>query len=522
MARFIGRVGVFHAIVPLETQNVTPTPFTPRNFIDRLTQHKWNELGLQPSPTVGDERFIRRVSLDLCGKLPTPQSVREFVESKAPNKRDALIDRMLDSPDYAAFQALRWGAVMHNRRGTRAEGVGPSHAMTLWLKDAFAADTAYSEIARSIVTARGSATMCPPVVWYRNVRTAEDNVDQVSQMFLGMRVQCARCHHHPYEKWSQDDYYGMASFFARVNRKVSTNPRTAIPEDAVVVSRKGLAKHQRTGETVKPRALDGPELDTANMSDPREALADWMTRSDNPFFAKAAVNRVWGQLFSRGIVEPVDDMRVTNPPTNPQLLDALAADFVANGFRMKSLLRTICQSATYQRTSEPIAANAADKQNFARYYARRLPAEVLLDAVDSATGVKSSFGFPSEMRVVDLPDERADSYFLDTFGRPQRASSCECERSNDASLSQALHLLNSKEVREKLTPASGAKSKADTDKRTTTQKIDDVYLTTLARLPTANERKAAEAFIVGSTDKAKGFQTLLWSLMNAKEFQFNF
>lgn len=522
MARYAGKVGVFRAIVPIPQKDSMRTGFNKRNFIDQWTDRKWQALGLQPSPCSTDAQFLRRVTLDLCGRLPTPLEVRSFLASTLPDKRDRAIDRLLDSPDYATMQAMRWGAILHNRRGSRPEGVTPSHAMSNWLKDAFAADMPYDQLARAIVTARGTADRCPPAVWYRNVRTAEDNVDQISQMFLGVRVQCARCHHHPYDKWSQDDYYGMASFFARIERKRIADSRTALPTEAIVVKPRGAAIHLRTGMPMPAKPLEGEAIETADGADPRVAFADWMTARENPYFARAAVNRVWGQMLGRGIVEPVDDMRVTNPPTNSELLDALAADFVAKGYRMKHLLRTICQSATYQLASAPTTENALDRQNFARFYARRLPAEVLLDALDSATGAKTSLGFPTEMRVVELPDERPESYFLDTFGRPLRASSCECERSNDSNLGQALHLLNSKEVQEKLMKADGLAQRFAKDGRPTPMVVEEIYLRVLARLPQPNEEKTATSYLSSSKDRRKAMQSLLWSLLNSKEFQFNY
>jgi hypothetical protein len=371
------------------------------------------------------------------------------------------------------------------------------------------------------VTASGTPETNPPVMWYRVVRTNEDNVDNISQLFLGTRIQCAHCHHHPFEKWSQDDYYGMASFFARTGRKRYGTHANGQEDEAVFVARAGTAKHPRTNQDVKPKGLDGPALDVPPGVDPRAKLADWMTDPKNPFLSKAMVNRLWGHFFGRGIVEPIDDMRVTNPPVNPDLLEALSADFIKNGFSVKKLVRTICQSSTYQLSSEPNKFNAGDKQLFARYYPKRLQAEVLLDALDVATGVPTSFGFPTDMHAVDLPDEQIGSYFLDIFGRPARASSCECERGNDANLSQALHLLNSAEVQGKLTSDAGRAAKLAADKRPDADKVSELFLSFFTRPPRAEELKAALEHIQSKPDKKIAYQNLIWALLNAKEFQFN-
>lgn len=521
MARYMGRVAVFRATVPVGKEVTIASDFRPANYIDELTAKKWQDLGLIPAEKTSDREFVRRLYIDLCGRLPSPETVDQFVSSQESTKREMLIDQALADPDYASYMALKWGAILQNKRAGRADYAPGTHAMSLWLKNAFYNDLPYDQFVREILTATGTAESNPPVVWFRSVQSREDNVDNVAQLFLGTRIQCARCHHHPFEKWSQDDYYSMAAFFSRIGRKSQGLASNAQPIDAVFVARSGGVKHPRTGADVPARGLDGPVVELPPGVDPRARLADWMTDPANPFFANALVNRIWGHFFSRGIVEPVDDMRVTNPPSNPELLAALAKDFVDSGYSIKHLIKTICMSETYQLRSEPNDYNIHDKQNFARYYPKRLPAEVLLDALDTVTAVPTSFGFPSEMRAVDLPDEQVGSYFLDIFGRPARASSCECERGGEANLSQALHLLNSTEVQGKLTAESSRATTLATDARPDAEKVTELFIRFFARPPRDEEMKTSLDYINGKQDKKVAYQNLIWALINTKEFQFN-
>lgn len=521
MARYMGQVATFRASVPVGMAIAEASTFTPVNYIDEWTSRKWADLGLVPSQPTSDHEFARRLYIDLCGKLPPPEVVERFVGSNESTKREQLIDEALSDPDYSSFMAMKWGAILQNKRGNRADFAPGTHAMSLWLKEAFYHDMPYDEFAREILTASGTPEINPPVVWYRSVQSREDNVDNVSQLFLGTRIQCARCHHHPFEKWSQDDYYSMAAFFSRIGKKNQGLSSAGQPIEAIFVARSGSVQHPKTGQAVPARGLDGDPLDIPPGADPREALVDWMTDKDNPFFARALVNRLWGHFFSRGIVEPIDDMRVTNPPSNPQLLDALAKDFADSGYSIKHVVKTICMSATYQLRSEPNQYNIHDKQNFARYYPKRLQAEVLLDALDQVTAVPTSFGFPAEMRAVDLPDEQIGSYFLDIFGRPQRASSCECERGGEANLSQALHLLNSGEIQGKLTAESSRAGKLAADPRPDAEKVTELFQRFFARQPREEEMKTSLEYIAAKEDKKVAYQNLIWALINTKEFQFN-
>ena len=359
-----------------------------------------------------------------------------------------------------------------------------------------------------------------PVAWYREVNEMNEQVEDTAQLFLGLRIQCARCHHHPFEKWSQQDYYGFAAFFSRMQRK----PGAQYGEDRVVYNRgTPSAKNPKTQQDVPPAGLGAEPADISTEEDPRVALADWMTAKDNPFFAPALVNRYWKHFFSRGLVDPEDDMRVTNPATNQQLLDALAQHFVESGFDLKDLIRTICTSTTYQLTSLPNDYNVNDKQNYSRYYPKRLPAEVLLDAIDSVTASKTTFGgLPQRVRAVQLPDNGFNSYFLTVFGRPESSSACECERSSEANLAQSLHLLNSSEVQGKLSAGDGRAAQLAADKEASReQKVREIYLRVYSREPLPDESAVALEHLAKAKDEKLAYEDILWALVNTKEFLFN-
>jgi hypothetical protein len=357
----------------------------------------------------------------------------------------------------------------------------------------------------------------------------------VSQVFLGQRLACAQCHHHPYEKWTQDDYWGLAAFFGRVGKKDVTtpgrDPGNGNSRPIVVFTKAaGGVTNKRTGKSAAVTTLGGDALTPSADDDPRQLLADWMTDPKNPFFARAVANRYWAHFFGRGIVDPPDDMRVTNPPSNPELLDALAADLVANKFSLKALVRTICKSRTYQLSADPTPLNAGDTQSFARFYPRRLPAEVVFDAVCQVTLAPADFnGLPHDRhapdRAVELPDESFASYFLDVLGRPQRISACECERTGEASLAMTLHLLNSQEVQDKIGKSGGRAEQLARDPRPDAEKVDELFLLAVGARPDAGQRELALAHLSRHTkdakDKKLAWENVIWALLNSKAFLFN-
>jgi hypothetical protein len=517
MARYQGQVGVFRASIPLGV-NVDKLPPV-KNFIDEAVFGKLKTLGVPPSLVSDDSTFIRRLTVDLAGRLPTPEETRQFLADKDAAKRDKLIDRLLASTDYADYFANKWNAVLRNRRRqpTYMRGTYGFHD---WIRDSLYENKPYDQFAREILAASGEMGQNPPVAWYREVKESEQQVEDCAQLFLGLRIQCARCHHHPFEKWSQRDYYGFAAFFSQVGRKEGFEQ-----DESRIYHKRGVAgaTNPKTGERVKPTGLGDEALDVSPDSDPRLALADWLADPKNKFFAPALVNRYWKHLFGRGIVDPEDDMRVTNPASNPELLNGLAEHFIKSKFDLKDLLRTICKSNVYQLSSEPNNYNVNDKQNFSRYYPKRLTAEVLLDALDAVTEAPTRFqGLPAGTRAVQLPDTAVNSYFLTVFGRPEGASACECERSGEANLAQSLHLLNSGEVQGKLSGGSGRAAKLANDKDASDDdKVKSLYLYVFSREPVADELAVAKRHLTNAQNKQQAFEDILWALVNTKEFLFN-
>jgi len=536
MVRYQGKVATFRATVPLGAPVESLPPA--RNFVDELVFKQLRKVGMPPSPVADDATFLRRVTLDIAGRLPTPTEVREFSASADAHRRDVVIERLLESTDYADYFANKWAALLRNRR-TDANQSRATYAFHGWIRDNLASNKPYDQWVREILTASGDVGENPPVAWYRQVRTMQTQLEDVSQLFLGQRMQCAQCHHHPYEKWSQADYWSFGASFSQVSYKPG-----AQPGEDIIVHRRGDAQatNKKNGQSVKPKALAEPAFQLKPDDDPREFLADWMTSPKNPWFAKALVNRYWKHFFGRGLVDPEDDMRDTNPPINPELLDALAANFSSSGFDLKALVKTITQSTSYQLSAEPNAFNAKDRHHFSRFYPRRLPAEVLYDSVNAMTGSQSQFdGLPEGTRAVCLPDNsfNATSYFLTVFGRPEGSSACECERSMGASLSQSLHLLNSKDIQTKLGADQSRAARLASDSRTDDVKLVDLYQMAFARSPDSAEVTVFKDYLarrVGAakegkdpaeteTNRAKArreaWEDTIWALLNSKEFLFN-
>jgi hypothetical protein len=520
MAQFMGQVAVFNAIVP-HGEPLSEIPgFEPAGYVDRLTMEKWKKLGLIPSHLCDDPTFIRRVTIDLAGRLPTSDEIREFLANTSPHKREELVDRLLDSPDYPAYFALRWSAILRNSQLAGANQA--AYAFHNWIKDSIARNQPYDEFVRGIVAASGEWQDAPAINWLWQNR--DDQLHQttadVAQVFLGTRLQCARCHHHPYERFGQEDYYGLAGFFTRLGRKSFGEP----PPYFASASPTTGERNPLTDKTPEPKYLDGEYAKFTPEQDPRQALVDWMSKPENPLFAKALVNRLWGHFLGRGLVHEVDDLRATNPPSNPELLDALAKDFIDHKFDVKHIIRTIVTSKVYQLSSTPTDKNRHDRQNFARFYARRLVAEVMLDAVDGATGTKSRFsGMAASSRAVDLPHEGFGSYFLDTFDRPRRVTTCECERSSGATLAQVLLLANSNEVEDKLADGQGRIARMLKAEKPMKDVVAELYLSSFSRYPSEQELNVTHAFLerLPENDRSQGIEDVLWTILNSKEFMFN-
>jgi hypothetical protein len=518
MARYQGYVGVFRATVPLgiPADNLPPV----KTLVDTHVFAKLKDLGLPSSEVSVDQTFLRRVTIDIAGRLPSVEETEAFLTDSSSNKRAVLVDRLLESTDHAEYFANKWSAILRNKRRAEYEKTA-TFGFYDWIRSNIINNKPYDQFVREILTATGDPQTNAPVAWYREVKDASAQVEDTAQLFLGLRIQCARCHHHPFEVWSQKDYYGFQAFFSRVGRK-----KGLVQNEIRVFHNPGVAQSQnpKTKQMVKPTGLGSPPLELSQYDDPRHELVDWMAAPENPFFARALVNRYWKHFFGRGLVDPEDDMRVTNPATNPVLLDALAKDFIEHKFDMKHLIRTICNSQTYQLAAEPNAWNRNDKQNFSRYYPKRLNAEVLLDAINQVTGTTTGFsGAPAGTRAVQLPDSGFTSYFLTVFGRPEASSACECERSSEANLAQSLHLLNSSEIQGKLTAGNGSAARLAGDKdRDHAAKIRELYLLAFARPPLDDETAIAIAHIDKCGDDAKrAYEDIVWALINTKEFLFN-
>lgn len=529
MVRYGGQVSTFSVSIPLgaPVENLPPT----RNFIDEMVFANLQEIGVPPSEVCDDETFLRRVTLDIAGRLPLIGETETFLASQDPEKRSAAIDTLLASPDYADYFANKWTALLKNKRESKAD-ITANFAFHSWVRDSLLANKPYDEIVRQILGATGTIVENPPVAWYKRVKLPKEQLEDVAQLFLGVRMQCAQCHHHPFERWSQHDYYSLAAFFSQVGRKP-----TAIAGEDLIFHERGVAEFEntKTGEPVKPAGLGGPTLEISPDDDPRLLLAEWMSGESNPFFAKVLMNRYWKHFFKIGLVEPEDDLRDTNPATNPELLNALADHFIESGFDLKEAIRLLTNSQTYQLSSRPNEHNAVDQQNFSRFYPKRMQAEVLLDSVDLLAGSKTDFAdLPPGTRAVALPDNSYNSSaFLKVFGRPDGASVCECERVQSSSLAQSLHLMNSAEVKGKL---SVSKGRADLLSRAETSDIDgitEIYLTAFSRRPTGEEISIAEDYLAKPRTDANGkpldpkvakrqaFEDLLWAIMNTKEFLYN-
>lgn len=498
------------------------------NFIDELAAAKFREVGIEPSPLCDDNTFVRRAYLDAVGTLPTVEETKAFIAAKSPTKRAELIDALLGltgdpakdvhNNEYAAFWSLKWADLI--RSSTANVGEQGMWTMHNWLQDSFRTNKPYDAFVRELIMAKGSTFMDGPANFYRVAKNPPDAAETVAQLFLGVRLQCAKCHHHPMEKFSQEDYYGFAAFFARVGNKTSQEFGIFAREPVVTVATTGDVRHPKTGVTMKPTPLDGPVLEEEPL-DRRAPLAEWLVSHENDFFARNLVNRYMGYLLGRGLVEPIDDLRATNPSSNEALLVALSEKFVESKYDLKQLIRTIMNSRLYQLSSQPTEANADDARYYSFYKVKRLAAEPLLDAIDDVAGTQTKFkNMPLGTRAIELPDSEYPDYFLAVFGKPKRVSVCECERTPDENLAQALHTLNGDVLSSKIGNASGRIAKLVKNKTPYADAMTELYLSALARTPTDAELKAFQSLHDEAKEKKTFYEDLVWSLINSKQFLF--
>ncbi|HEX7448109.1 MAG TPA: DUF1549 and DUF1553 domain-containing protein [Pirellulales bacterium] len=488
-----------------------------RNFIDESVLAKLASLNIPPSPPAGDAEFLRRAFIDTVGVLPTPDEVRAFLADGSADKRDKLVESLLSRPEFVDYWAYKWSdLLLVNSERLRPPAMW---AYYRWIRNQVEANTAWDEFVRQIVTAKGSTLENGAANFYLLHPDPPELTETTTVAFLGMSINCARCHNHPLEKWTNNQYYAMANLYARVRLKAAPGDGNTV----VFASAEGDLIQPLTGKPQPPTPLDGQSLAIDSPDDRREHLARWLTSPENPYFSRAITNRVWANFFGVGLVEMVDDMRLTNPASNEQLLGAAAKFLVDNRFDLKVLMRAILQSKTYQRSSVPLSENKADTRFYSRYYPRRLMAEVLLDAMSQVTGAATQFGdYPRTWRALQLPDSSVNSYFLKTFGRPERVVTCECERTAEPTMVQVLHISNGDSLNEKL-QASGNRLQQLLEAGTSDDRlIDEVYFAALSR-PASEEEKSRLLAVFAETgaDKRQVLEDLYWSVLSSKEFLFN-
>lgn len=526
MAAYLETTAIFRALVPRTSNNSEKTTVqskpnsietSGKSKIDGLVAEKLKKLNIESSSLCDDATFVRRVTLDLIGRLPTVDETRSFLAATVPDRRMQYVDELLKRPEFADYWALKWSDWLRVDR--RTLGHKGAYSYYKWIRDSFAANKPLDQFARELVTAEGLLADQPAGHFYKVAKDPGDAAAMLTQSLLGVRIDCAKCHHHPYDRWSQDDYFGMQAFFAPLGFK--NTPRGEL----LLASKSDLTKHPRTGTTINSHPLGTTMPETEASGDRRKWLADWITSPENPHFAHNIANRTWALLLGRGLVEPVDDVRSTNPPTNPELLELLARSLIENHFDFQQLLRLIVSSNTYQLSTEVNESNRDDEQNYSRAILKRLDAEVLLDAICDVTGVPEKFeGAPAGVRAVQLWDSQATNYFLTTTGRPSRTTVCECERVSSPSVAQVLHTLNSENLELKLNHQAGRIARMlarfpNDDIRV----IEEMYLTFFSRKPTPVESEVALKHFTenGGQNRQKSAEDLAWSMMNSLEFTFN-
>jgi hypothetical protein len=536
LVRYLGeQLPVTLAFVPARPDFVWADPKA-NNYIDRHIHAKLQRLRMNPSELCSDELFVRRVHLDLLGLLPTPAEARSFVLDPSSSKRGRLVNDLLERPEFADYWALKWSDLLRaEERIMDRKGIELFHR---WVRQSIFEHKPLDQFAREIIAARGSTYKNPPANFYRATRTATERAEAAAQLFLGTRVQCAQCHNHPFDRWTQDDYYDWQKVFARVGYKVLENRRRDDNdshefkgEQIVFLAPFGEVKNPRTGAPAKARFLGASSHYSSDSEDELTALAKWVTSADNPFFGKVQVNRIWFHLFGRGIVDPLDDFRASNPPSHPELLDELAADFVNHGYDLRHLIRTIINSRTYQLSTEPNQTNAEDEINFSHSVLRRIAAEPLLDCQSQVLGVPIRFpGYPLGTRAVQVAGALSErrrgegrseaDQFLASFGKPPRLLPSECERSCEPTMGQAFQLMNGRLLNQLLAGKENIISRLMETKLSDEEIIIEMYWTSLSRAASAAELKHLSDYVRDHADRRAALEDVTWGLINSKEFLF--
>jgi len=487
------------------------------NYVDTLVHEKLKKLRLIPSEVCDDATFVRRAYLDIIGLLPPPEEARKFVGDSSADKRARLIETLTDRPEFAELWVMKWAELLQIR-SSQNPFFSYKNALAYydWLRDQVQANVPMDQMVKNLLTASGGTFKNPPANYFKIETDTLKMSENVAQVFMGMRLQCAQCHNHPFDRWTMNDYYSFAAFFPQIGRKGTEDPRETI----IFNSGGGEVSHPVTKQAMKPKFLGGDEPDVKGR-DRREAMADWLTQPDNPYFARNLANIVWAHFFGQGIVEPVDDVRISNPPSNPELLDALAVHLTEYKYDFKRLVRDLCASRTYQLSTRANESNAGDERNFSHSKIRRLRAELLLDCINQVAGTQEKFkGLPRGARAVQIADGNETSYFLTTFGRSTRETVCACEVKVEPNLSQALHLLNGDTVQQKI-QSGGLIAGWLKEKKPANEIIEELYVRCLSRPPTDKEREGLQTFFKDDAKPELVLADVFWSLLNSKEFLFN-
>ena len=516
MARFdTHTVGSHFIVLPKGLQYEDPK--TPEfNYVDTHVHAKLRKLRIVPSEVCSDEEFLRRVSVDITGTMPTIDDYEKFLADTSPDKRGKLVDELLQRKEFVDIWVMKWAELLQVRTIANRVEKKPMLAYFNWLRDKIASNTPTDKMVQELLGARGGSFANPAVNYYQTETETLKVAENVAQVFMGMRIQCAQCHNHPFDRWTMDDYYGFAAFFSQIGRKQGEDPRETI----IFNSGGGEVSHLVGGRVMKPKFLGGVEPDLAGR-DRRQVMAEWLASAENPYFAKNLANIVWAHFFGRGIIEQVDDVRVSNPPVNAELLDELARKFTEYNYDFRKLVRDICTSRTYQLSTTTNESNASDHKNFAHAELRRIRAEVLLDCISSVTSTQDKFpGLPVGARAVQIADGNTATYFLTTFGRATRETVCSCEVKMEPNLSQALHLINGDTSNTKIAQGKLVPTRLKEGK-TPAEIITEMYVRCFTRRPSEKELASLVAIVADQQNSQEALEDIFWSLLNSREFLFN-
>jgi hypothetical protein len=516
MARY-GTFAVVSQVISIPAaEPMRNPPLAAANYIDEMVYAKHKKLRISAAAPAADDVFVRRAYLDIAGVLPTVAESQAFIADARADKRAALVDQLLQRPEFSDLWAMKWAELLRVKSSLTLDRKG-MHRYNDWLRQSIRENKPINQLAAELLTATGGNFTEPAANFYLVESAPTTMAENVAQVFMGVQIKCAQCHNHPFERWTMDDYYSFAAFFAQVGRKTSSDPREVV----VYNGGGGEVSNQRNGQVMAPKFLGGATPDLAGR-DRRAVLAEWLASDQNPWFAKNVANRVWQHFFGRGIIDPVDDVRVSNAPSNPQLLEELGHRLVAYNYDMRKLIRDICTSNTYQMSSTPSPEAQSDQRNFAYAKVRRLPSEMLLDAVCQVTGGKVKFSsLPIGARAVQVADGASGNYFLEVFGRPVRDTACACERRSEPTLAQALHLINGDTMTSAIRTPAGRLDAAVQANAPTEAALTELYTAAFARQPSGEEMTQLSAYVNGAPDRKAALEDVYWSVLNSKEFVFN-